>query len=86
MICLMDLMEKYLGDSCSFIHDLNLHVLVPKMTLNEKTHGSEDNAKILEDSLKEYYHFDFPKYARTVVSDTNNASTKVANYFSKDAE
>ena len=51
------------------------------MTLNNKMHGSEYNAKILEDSLKADYHFYFPNNSRTVVSDTTNASTKVAEYF-----
>ena len=55
------------------------------LKLNNKTHGSEYNAEILEDSLKEDYHFDFPKNARTVVSDATNADTKVAKHLSKDA-
>jgi hypothetical protein len=29
--------------------------------------------------------FDFPKNARTIISDTTNAATKVAEYLSKDA-
>ena len=56
------------------------------LKLNNKTHGSEYNAEILEDSLKEDYHFDFLKNAITVISDTNNADTKVAKYFYEDVE
>ena len=37
-----------------------------KLTWNDKTHGSEDNAEILEDILKKYYHFDSTNNARTV--------------------
>ena len=56
------------------------------MTLNNKMYGSEYNSEILEDSIKAYYHFNFPNNARTVISKTTNAATKVAGYFSKDTE
>ena len=48
----------------NFIHDFYLHIVVLKLTLNNKTHGSDYNAKILEDRLKEDYHFNFTKNAR----------------------
>jgi hypothetical protein len=78
--------NNYLGASCSFIHDFHLHILSLNLTLNNKTHGSEYNAEVLDDNLKADYGFDFSKIARTVVSDTTNAATKVAEYFSEDAE
>ena len=53
-----------------------------KLELNNKMHGSDYNAEILEYSLKADHHFDSPKNTRTVARDTNNASTKVAKYFS----
>ena len=56
------------------------------MTLNNRTHGSEYNSEILEDSLKADNHFDFPKNARTILSDPTNASIKVDEYFSGDGE
>ena len=82
----MDLMEKYLGDSCSFIHDFYLHILVLKLTFNNKTHGSEYSAKILVDNLKADCHFDFLNNSRTLVNNTTNAATNVALYFSEDVE
>ena len=78
--------NNLLGDSCSFIHDFYLNIVELKLKLNKKTHGSEYNAEILEDSFKAYYHFDFPNNSRTIVSNTTNAATKVAEYFSEDAE
>ena len=78
--------NNYLGASCSFIHDFHLHILSLNLTLNNKSHGSEYNAEVLDDNLKGDYGFDFSKYARTVVSDTTNAATKVAEYFAEDAE
>jgi hypothetical protein len=78
--------NTYLGASCSFIHDFYLHILSLHRTLNIKTHGSEYNAEILENSLKADYVFDFPKNARTVVSDTMHAAIKVAKYFSEDGK
>ena len=78
--------KNYLGASCSFIHDLYLHIVSLKMALNNKTHGAEYNAEILEDSLKSDHHFDFPNNKRTVVSNTTNTATKVVKYFSEDAE
>ena len=78
--------NNYLGASCSFIHNFELHIVALKLELNNKTHGSEYNATVLEDSLMKDYGFDFPKYVRTVVSDTTNAATKVATFFSEDAD
>ena len=75
--------NNYLGASCSVIHDFYLHIVALNMTLNNRTHGSEYNAEILEDSLKADYHFDFPNNERTIVSDTTNASTKVAKHLSR---
>ena len=56
------------------------------LKLNNRTHGSEYNTEILEDNLKADHHFYFPKNARTVISNTTNSATKVADYFSEDAE
>ena len=53
---------------------------------NNKTHGSEYNSGVLEDSIKADYQIYFPKNERTVVSDTINASTNMAEYFSEDSE
>ena len=76
--------KNYLGAYYGFIHDFYLHIMALNMALKKKTHGSKYNAEILDDSLKADYHFDFPNNARTVVSDTTNAATKVAKYFSED--
>ena len=78
--------NNYLGTSCSVIHDFYLHIVALNMTLNNRTHGSEYNSEILEDSLKADNHFDFPKNARTILSDPTNASIKVDEYFSGDGE
>jgi hypothetical protein len=78
--------NNYLGASCSFIHDFYLHILSLQLTLNNKTHGSEYNAEVLENIPKADYLFDFPKKARTVVIDTTNATIKVAKCFSEDTE
>ena len=78
--------NNYLGASFSFIHNFYLHIVELKLMLNNKTHGSDYNAEILEDSLKADYHFDFPNNSRTVVSNTTNAVTKVADYFSEYTE
>ena len=76
--------KSYIVDSCSFIHDFYLQIVVLKLTLNSKTHDSEQNAEILENNLKADYHFDFPNNERTVVSDTKNDAAKVYQYFSED--
>ena len=55
-----------------------------KLRLNNKIHDSEYNSEILEDGLKVDYHFYFPKDTITVVGDTKNNATKVADYFSED--
>ena len=73
--------KNYIDASCSFIHDLYIHIVALKMKLNNKTHGSEYNAEILKDSLKAGSHFDFIKIEITVIRDTTNAATKVAKYF-----
>ena len=78
--------NNYLGSSCSFIHDFYLNIVALKLMMNNKAHGSEYNVEILEDSLKEEYHFDFPKNTRTVVRNMMNAATKVDDYFSVDSE
>ena len=78
--------NNFLCASCILIHSFYLHIVSLKMTLNNKMYGSEYNAGILKDRIKAYYHFDLPNNARTVVSDTTNAATKVAEYFSKDTE
>ena len=54
--------------------------------MNNKTHGSEYNAEKLEDSLKADHHFISPNNSGTVVSNKTNDDTKVAEYFSEDAE
>ena len=54
------------------------------LALNNKTYGSEYKTEILEDSLKADYHFNFPNNARSDISNTKNATAKVANYFSED--
>ena len=56
--------KNYLGVSCSFIHGFYLHIVVLKLTFNNKMHGSEYNAEILEDILKAEYNFYFPKNPR----------------------
>ena len=63
-----------------------MNLVALKLTLKNKTYGSDYNAETLEYSLKVYYHFDFPNNARTFVSNTTNAATKVAKCFSLDAE
>ena len=78
--------NNYLGASCSFIHDLYLHIVKLKLKFNKKTYGSEYIAEILEDILKTDYNFDFSNNERTVISDRINAATKVTQYFSKYAE
>jgi hypothetical protein len=78
--------KNYLGTSHSFIHDFYLHILSLQLTLNKKTHGSEYNAEVLENSLTAYYLIDFTKNARTVIRYMTNAATKVTEYFSEDAE
>ena len=69
--------NNYLGASCSFIHDLYLHIVKLKLKFNKKTYGSEYIAEILEDILKTDYNFDFSNNERTVISDRINAATKV---------
>ena len=78
--------NKYLCASCSFIHDFYLNNVALKMKLNNKTHNSEYNAEILENSLKADYNCDYTNNERTVISDTINASTNVTGYFSEDTE
>ena len=75
--------NNFICASCSFIHGFYLNIVTLKPKLNNKTHSSEYNSEILE---KADFHFYFTKNARTVVSDMTNASTKVAEYFSEDAE
>ena len=69
--------KSYPGVYCSFIHEFYLHILALNITLNKNT---------LEDGFTSDYPFDSTKDTRNVVSDTTNASTKVAEYFSEDAE
>ena len=78
--------NNYLGTSFIFIHDLYIHIVALKLTLNNNTRGSHYNAEILEEILKADYHFSFPTNSITVISDTTNADTKVDNYFSEDTE
>ena len=78
--------NNYLGASCIFIHDFYLNIVLLKITLNKKTHGSEHNSENLEDRLKADYSFDFLKNARSVVTDKANSATKVDGYFFEDAE
>ena len=78
--------KNYPDASCSFILDLYLHIVVLKQMLNNNTRGSGYNAVILEDILKADYNFNFPKNKINIISDTKNAATKVAKYFSEDSE
>ena len=78
--------ENFPGASFSFIHDFYMHIVALKLILNNMTHGSEYNAKSLEDILKANYHLNFPNNATTVINNTMNDATKVFKYFSKDSE
>ena len=63
-----------------------MHIVVLKLMLNNKTHGSEYNDEVLEGSLKAYYYFDFLNNARTVIRNMENSAIKVADYFSEYSE
>jgi hypothetical protein len=71
-ICLMRITLRspsLLEPSVTSIHNFNLHTVALKLQLINKARGSEYNANVLEDSLNADYEFDFPKNARTIVSE-----------------
>jgi hypothetical protein len=76
--------SNYLGASCSFIYNFDLHVVALKLTLNNVTHISEYNANVLDTELKAIYGFDVAASSCTVVSDTTNSATAVSEFFSSE--
>jgi hypothetical protein len=78
--------NNYLGASFSIIHNFDLHIVDLKLTLKNVTNNSNYNANVLDTELNAVYGFVFAASYCTVVSDTTNSATAVAEFFSSEAD